>query len=106
MAETINREVFDHLVKLAALELDEQEAEYLRRELNSQLKAIDELAAITVDEGIEIGSHGVPFPAEISPIPREDKLSPFPNPEEIVAQAPKSKDGYFLVPDIPQEELD
>ena len=35
--QAITPEVFDHLVQLAALELDEKQAEYLRRELNSQL---------------------------------------------------------------------
>ena len=34
--EEISPEVFNHLVDLAALALDEKEAEYLRRELNHQ----------------------------------------------------------------------
>ena len=40
MAEEITAEIFDHLVELAALELEAKEAEYLRAQLNSQLKAI------------------------------------------------------------------
>jgi Asp-tRNA(Asn)/Glu-tRNA(Gln) amidotransferase C subunit len=34
MSEEITPEVFNHLVTLAALELDEKQAAYLRRELN------------------------------------------------------------------------
>ena len=37
---TITLEIFQHLVSLAALELTEQESEYLRRELNQQLQVI------------------------------------------------------------------
>ena len=37
MTEEITRELFDKLVDLAALELDEEEAEYIRRQLNDQL---------------------------------------------------------------------
>jgi hypothetical protein len=40
MSDQITVELFDHLVRLAALELSSQEAEYLRHELNNQLKAI------------------------------------------------------------------
>jgi len=37
MADAITAEIFDHLVELAALELQPAEAEYLRAQLNSQL---------------------------------------------------------------------
>ena len=47
--QAISPEVFDHLVQLAALELDEEQSEYLRRELNSQLSAVRELEAIQLD---------------------------------------------------------
>jgi len=44
--EEITREIFDYLVDLAALEMDDEEAVYLRNELNNQLDAIRELEAI------------------------------------------------------------
>jgi len=46
MSESISQQTFDHLVGLAALELDQEQAAYLLRELNHQLKAIHELEAI------------------------------------------------------------
>ena len=105
MPEEITKEIFDKIVELAAIELSEEEAEYLRKELNNQLTSVAELAAIPLDEDTPIASHGVPYPVETSPEMREDKHDPFKNPEEILAQAPESEDGYFVVPDIPHEDL-
>lgn len=106
MTEEITREVFDHLVELAALELSEEEAEYLRGELNKQLTAIHELAAIELDENTAPAAHGVPYTPEISAAMREDKHAPFSDPDSIVAGAPESEDNFFVVPDIPLEDLD
>lgn len=106
MSETITREIFDHMVELAALELDEEEAEYLRGELNKQLQAIDILMGVKLDDTTPIASHGVPYTAEISAQPRNDEVEIFPHPEEIIAQAPETEDGYLVVPDIPHEDVE
>ncbi len=106
MPELIDQEIFDHLVNLAALELDVEEAIYLRQELNNQLQAIQELAAIPIQEDIPITSHGITFTSEISMPVREDELKPYTHQKEIIAQAPETEDGYFVVPDIPHEDLE
>jgi len=106
MSEEITPEVFNHLVTLAALELDEQQAAYLRRELNQQLKAIHELEAIPLEEDIKITTHGISYNEKTSPTFREDDWHPHPNPDEILAQAPQVDDHYIIVPDIPHEKLD
>jgi aspartyl-tRNA(Asn)/glutamyl-tRNA(Gln) amidotransferase subunit C len=106
MSEIISQETFDHLVGLAALELDEQQATYLRRELNNQLDVIHELEAIPLDDSIQITSHGVPYTLETSPVPREDVWLPHPDPAEILAQAPEVEGGYIIVPDIPHTTLE
>jgi aspartyl/glutamyl-tRNA(Asn/Gln) amidotransferase C subunit len=105
MREEIDRALFEHLVELAAFELSEGEAEYLRRELNHQLDAIHELEAVPLAADTPITSHGVPYTPEISPPPREDRWQPFEHPERLMAQAPESEDGYIVVPDIPHEDL-
>jgi aspartyl/glutamyl-tRNA(Asn/Gln) amidotransferase C subunit len=105
MAEQIDRETFEHLIDLAALALDAEEAEYLRRELNNQLDAIRELEAIALDPETPVTSHGVPYTRDISPAVREDAWVACPNPDEILAQAPEVEEGYIVVPDIPHEEL-
>ena len=106
MTAEISSEVFRHLVELAALELSEEEAEYLRGELNGQLKAIQELEAIELDDTIETTSHGVLYTEQIRPPLRKDTVEPFENPEGILAQAPEVEENYIVVPVIPQTELE
>ena len=106
MSDSITQEVFQHLVQLAALDLSSEEAEYLRSELNNQLKAIHDLEAIPLDENTRITSHGVPYTPETTPPIRDDKWVHCPNPEDILAQAPELEDDYIIVPDIPHTELD
>jgi aspartyl-tRNA(Asn)/glutamyl-tRNA(Gln) amidotransferase subunit C len=106
MSDSISVETFEHLVGLAALELDATQAEYLLRELNNQLKAIHELEAIPLDDSIQITSHGVLYTEKTSPPPREDEWQPYPDPGEILAQAPDNQDGYIIVPDIPHTDLE
>lgn len=105
MSDQITPELFNHLVRLAALELSPEEAEYLRKELNNQLKSIHELEAIPMDPDTAITSHGVPYSPQITPATRSDEWIPHPNPEEILDQAPEVEDGYIVVPDIPHTEL-
>ncbi len=106
MENTISQDTFSHLVDLAALELSAQEAEYLRQQLNNQLKAIHKLEAIPLEEDVAMTSHGVPYTPTISPAPRTDVWYPYPNPEEILGQAPQTAEGYIVVPDIPHTNLE
>jgi aspartyl-tRNA(Asn)/glutamyl-tRNA(Gln) amidotransferase subunit C len=106
MSDPITPEIFNHLVQLAALELAPEEAEYVRRELNNQLKAIHELEAIPLDSAVTITSHGVPYSAQSSPAPRADEWIPYPDVNELLAQAPEVEDRYIVVPDIPHTTLE
>jgi aspartyl-tRNA(Asn)/glutamyl-tRNA(Gln) amidotransferase subunit C len=105
MAEAITAEIFDHLVELAALELEPDEAEYLRAQLNSQLNAIRELEAMEIDPGVGITSHGVPYTPEISAAPRADVATSSDLADAILKQAPELDGRYLVVPDIPHTEL-
>jgi aspartyl/glutamyl-tRNA(Asn/Gln) amidotransferase C subunit len=106
MNDNLSLETFAHLVDLAALQLTPAEGEYLRQQLNNQLKVIHELEAIPLEEDVAITSHGVPYTTATSPAPREDAWIPYPNPEEIIGQAPQAEDGYIIVPDIPHTNLE
>lgn len=106
MSDSISPEIFFHLVNLAALQLTAEEAEYLRQQLNNQLKAIDELAAIPLDQVNQTTSHGVPYTVETSPALREDVWMPYPNPEDVLAEVPQFEDGYIIVPEIPHTNLE
>lgn len=104
-AQLITPDIFNHLVKLAALELSDQEAEYLRTELNHQLNAVHELESIPLAEDTPPASHGVPYTVQISQPIRQDAWSRYAQPEKILAQAPETEDGYIIVPDIQHMEL-
>ncbi len=104
--EPITTQVFEHLVKLAALQLDEKQAEYLRHELNHQLQAIHELEAIPIPDDLTINIHGVTFPPNTSLDLREDSWQPFPNSVDIIGQAPQSENNQFAVPEIPHTTLE
>jgi aspartyl-tRNA(Asn)/glutamyl-tRNA(Gln) amidotransferase subunit C len=106
MTDEITPELFEHLVELAAFAFDPAEAEYLRRELNHQLQAIHQLEAVPLDADIPPASHGVPYTPGTTPPLREDIWEPCNNPDEILAQAPKTEGRYLIVPDIPHTELD
>jgi aspartyl-tRNA(Asn)/glutamyl-tRNA(Gln) amidotransferase subunit C len=106
MSDQISPEMFSHLVNLAALEMTAEQGEYVRGQLNNQLKAIRELEAIPLDEDVPISSHGVPYPPEISQELRADEWHPYQDPGGILKQAPETSDGYIVVPDIPHTTLE
>lgn len=105
MTENITPEIFQKLVKLAALEVSQEEGEYLRQELNNQMVSIEVLESIPIDAETEPADHGVPYQEFNSPLPREDHARQDPHREDILGQAPELEDGYIVVPDISQEEL-
>lgn len=106
MSDYITPETFKHLVKLAELEMDAEEAEYLRGELNKQLNAIKELEAIPLDEDVPLSLHGVPYSLANSQALREDEWKPFENVEGIMSQVPEVIDDHVVVPDIPHKTLE
>lgn len=105
MSDEITPELFAHLVELAALELTPEEGEYLRGQLNSQLKAIHELERIPIPDDVSPAAHGVTFAPDIRPALRADETRPSIQAEKILRQVPEAEEGYFVVPEIPHEEL-
>ena len=106
MPDDITPELFNHLVELAALELTPDEAEYLRGQLNGQLKAIAELERTPVPDDVPPAAHGVAYPPGIRQPLRADQAYADPAlAERILRQAPEAEDGYFSAPDIPHESL-
>ncbi len=105
MADDISPELFEKLVELAALELDPAEAEYLREQLNNQLKAVAELERIPVPDDIPPAAHGITFGRGLRPAWRADEPTREVPPAAILAQAPATDEGYFVVPDIPHTQL-
>jgi aspartyl/glutamyl-tRNA(Asn/Gln) amidotransferase C subunit len=106
MPDAISPELFAHLAELAAFELDPAESEYLRAQLNNQLKAVAELEKIDVAGDVPLAAHGVPYPPEHRPPLRPDAAACDPGlVERILAQAPQTADRYFVVPEIPHTDI-
>ena len=106
MPDEISPDLFTRLATLAALELDPRESEYLRGQLNGQLKAIAELERIAVPDDIPPAAHGVPFPPDIRPPLRADQAQVDADlAARILLQAPEGEEGYFVVPDITHTQL-
>jgi aspartyl/glutamyl-tRNA(Asn/Gln) amidotransferase C subunit len=101
----IDPETFSHLIELASFEFEPGQADYLLDQLNRQLKTIDELAAVPIDESLPMEIHGVPYPAENSQGLRSDTTSSFPDLDFLTSQFPQFEEGYVIVPDIPHQEL-
>ena len=106
MADFITPDVFLHLVRLAALELTSEEADYLYRQLNDQLSVIQEMESIPLEENLPTTSHGIPFTPGNRPAIRPDLWAPYPNPDKILEQAPEIEERFIVVPEIPHQELE
>ena len=106
MPDEITPDLFDHLVELASLELSSEEGEYLRREMNNQLRSIRELIAIPVDSNLPIEPHGITYTSATSPLIRSDVWKPYPYPDKLLAQAPEIDERYIVVPEIPHKDLE
>ena len=104
--QEISRETFDHLVELAALELRQEESDYLHTQLNNQLSAVHILEAIDIPENVPPASHGVSYTVENSPALRPDTWEVCPEPDAILEQAPAVDERYIIVPDIPHTTLE
>ena len=104
--QEISRETFDHLVELAALDLNKDEADYLLTELNNQISAIQELEAIDIDEDVPPAMHGVSYTPENSPPLRTDDWIECEDADAIIEQSPVMDDRYIIVPDIPHTTLE
>ena len=104
--QPITPEIFQHLVQLAQFDLSEEQSEYLRQQLNDQLKSIRQLEAIEIEPGVDITSHGVPYGPDIRPTIRADEVKASGLADDILEQGPDREDRYIVVPDIPHEELE
>jgi len=85
----------EHVARLARLELNEQEKEKMRAQLDSILSYIDKLNELDTS-GVEPTSHVLP----LTNVFREDEVRPSLSQEEALANAPDRHDLLFRVPRI------
>lgn len=89
----ITPDLIKYLEKLARIALTEDEEKKVGNELQDILAYIDMLNELDTD-GVEAMSHCFP----VTNVMREDKVQPSMSADEIVANAPESQDGCFVVP--------
>ena len=89
----ITPDLIKYLETLARITLNEDEEKRVGSELQDILTYIDMLNELDTD-GVEAMSHFFP----VTNVMREDEVSASMTPDEIVANAPESQDGCFVVP--------
>ena len=89
----ITPELIKYLESLARITLSEEEEEKVGNELQDILTYIDKLNELDT-EGVEAMSHAFP----LTNVLRADEVKASMSPDEIVANAPESQDGAFVVP--------
>lgn len=89
----ITPDLIKYLETLARITLSEEEEKKVGSELQDILTYIDMLNELDTD-GVEAMSHCFP----VTNVMREDKVASSMTPDEIVANAPESQDGCFVVP--------
>ena len=86
-------DLIKYLETLARITLSEEEEKKVGSELQDILTYIDMLNELDTD-GVEAMSHCFP----VTNVMREDEVQPSMSADEIVANAPESQDGCFVVP--------
>lgn len=89
----ITPDLIKYLESLARITLTEDEEKKVGKELQDILTYIDKLNELDT-EGVEAMSHCFP----VTNVLRSDEVKSSMPPEKIVANAPESQDGAFVVP--------
>ena len=93
MANIISDETIEYVGILAKLELSDEEKEAAKKDMGRMLDYIDKLNELDT-AGVEPMSHVFP----VSNVFREDQVDNGDDREEMLANAPKVKDGMYMVP--------
>ncbi len=91
----IDKVLISKLEKLSRLELSEQERDGIQKDLNEILSMVEKLNEVNTDN-VEPLIHI----SEEEHVLREDEIKHQLSREEALKNAPKQKDGYFLVPKV------
>jgi aspartyl-tRNA(Asn)/glutamyl-tRNA(Gln) amidotransferase subunit C len=84
-----------YVAHLARLHLSDDEAAKFQSQLEHILQHVRELSALNVD-GVEPTAHAMP----LNNVFRKDEARPCLDHEKVIANAPSSRHGQFIVPKI------
>lgn len=93
---SLSAEDVRRIARLARLALDDDEVERYGRELSRILAFVDALREASFDEA----PRALAGPWERPPLLREDRVEDQGQPALYQAQAPESREGYYLVPRV------
>ena len=93
MSDTISHADVRKIARLSRIRVEEAEVAHLAGELNGILGWIEQLQEVDV-EGVEPMTSAVDVDAPL----REDVVTDGEKRDEILANAPKEEDGFFVVP--------
>ena len=93
MANIISDETIEYVGILAKLELSPEEKEQAKKDMGNMLDYIDMLNGLDT-EGVEPMSHVFP----VHNVFREDVVTNGDSSKEMLANAPKAKEGQYQVP--------
>lgn len=92
---SIDKATVAHIARLARIELPEDHREAVARELNNILAWVEQLSEVDTD-GVEPMTSVV----EVALPQRADEVTDGDRADEILANAPRREDGYFVVPKV------
>lgn len=93
MANIISDETIEYVGILAKLELSDEEKEQAKKDMGSMLDYIDKLNELDTSD-VEPMSHVFP----VNNVFRDDVVTNGDDRVEMLANAPKKKDGTYMVP--------
>lgn len=92
---SVDTETVKRVARLARIAIDDEDAGRMSGELNAILGFVEQLNEVNVD-GVEPMTSVIPL--EIKK--RADEVTDGDRPADIVANAPASDEGFFLVPKV------
>ena len=92
---SVDLDAVRRIAHLARIGVIEAELPHLQAEVNAILKFVEALEAVEV-EGVEPMTSVIPMRLPM----REDVVTDGEIPEKVLANAPVSEDGFFLVPKV------
>jgi aspartyl-tRNA(Asn)/glutamyl-tRNA(Gln) amidotransferase subunit C len=94
----IDRDTVEYVARLARLALTEEERDRFAEQLGRILEYADRLRALPLDD-VPPTLHALPM----TNVLREDAVAPSLPRDEVLAQAPAHRDGFFEVPRVFEE---
>jgi aspartyl-tRNA(Asn)/glutamyl-tRNA(Gln) amidotransferase subunit C len=92
---SVDQATVRRIARLARIAVEDQEIPHLQGEINAILSFIEELSAVDV-EGVEPMTSVIPMKLPL----REDIVTDGEIAAKILANAPLSENGFFLVPKV------